>query len=185
VTVPTTTRLVDYPGDGSLDVFGFPFKIFQSGHLVVTLIDDSTGVGVVKTISTHYTVNGVGASNGGVVTMVTPPAVGETLQIERSPLAIQQTDLRNQGNFTPQSIENALDYIIMVVQAQLAVLVAGAGNIQPDYYTDSPETRPLAVAANKGLMYYVQNAGGNTRLETIYLKAGGGYARKIHWQTFD
>jgi hypothetical protein len=185
MTVQTTIRLVDNPGDGSSTVFPYPFKIFVASHLVVTIID-AVGVGIVQSLGVDYTVSGVNMTNGGNVTMTVAPAGTETLRIERTVPATQLTDLRNQGTYLPQNVENAMDWIVMAIQAQLAVLVASAGSVRPGFYTDSPETRPVAVASNKGLLYYVQNAGGNTRLESIYEKATGGtYGRKIHWQTID
>jgi hypothetical protein len=184
MTVPNTTRSVSYPGDDSGDVFAYTFKIFAAGDLVVTL--RASGVDTVQTLGVDYTVSGAGAVDGGNVTMVTPPATGETLFIERVLPMTQVTDLRNTGSFLPESIENTLDRAAMIAQ-QLAVGGVGAAGLELwyEYYTDSPDTRPTATAGNKGRTYLVQNVGGNTRKETIYEKAAGGFGRKVDWQTHD
>jgi hypothetical protein len=235
MTVPTQIRLVEYPGDDSSTVFPYPFKVFIAADMVVTLIDGAM-VETIQTLGVHYTISGLGLPQGGNVTMLTAPATGETLRIERTLPLTQITDLRNQGTFLPQNIEDALDRLVMMLQALAGGTIVVTGNdadaihdnvageinaiaakvtpaladelviedsaagwakkkitltglgavLTPQYYTDSPETRPALIAANKGLSYYVQNAGGNTRRETIYEKATGGtYARKIEWQTFD
>lgn len=121
MTVPNTTRRVTFPGDDGTVTFPYSWKIFDQGHLVVTLID-AAGVSTVQTISTHYTVTGVGVPSGGNVVMITPPATGETLVIERVVPLTQSTDLRNTGNFIPQTLEDAFDYMTMALQQMSAGL---------------------------------------------------------------
>jgi len=117
MTVANTTRSVDYPGDDVQVTFSYPFRIFESSHLVVKSVNDATGVETVKTNVTHYTVTGVGVPSGGTVTMLTAPATGETLYLERVVPLTQIHNLRNQGTFTPQSTEDALDRIVMMIQS--------------------------------------------------------------------
>jgi hypothetical protein len=69
--------------------------------------------------------------------------------------------------------------------AAIFTILSGSTFLIPPTYTDSPETRPTADATNDGKEYYVQNAGGPRRKETIYSKVGGGYGRKIIWQAYD
>lgn len=116
MTVPTTTRLVEYDGDDTLTVFAYPFKVYAAGDMVVTLID-AVAVETIQTLGVHYTISGLGLPSGGNVTMVTAPATGETLRIERTPPILQQTDLRNQGTYLPSNVEDALDKIVMMIQA--------------------------------------------------------------------
>jgi hypothetical protein len=116
MTITAQTSLSGpYAGNGSTDVFAYAFKILDEDHLVVTLAD-SSGTETVQTITTHYTVSGVGDAGGGNVTMVTPPATGETLSISRSVPKTQETDLANRGSLSPEVLETALDKLTQIAQ---------------------------------------------------------------------
>jgi hypothetical protein len=82
MTVSSATNRVSYNGNGSTTVFAYTFKIFDEDDLTV-IIRAANGTETTKTITTHYTVSGVGNSGGGNVTMLTAPASGETLVIIR------------------------------------------------------------------------------------------------------
>ena len=79
----TATDIDDsYAGDGADTTFDFNFDILDTSEVVVILVVDSTGVPTTQTITTHYTVsatnNNYRSGPGGTVTMITPPASGET-----------------------------------------------------------------------------------------------------------
>ena len=59
-------------GNGSTNIFAYTFEISSESEIEV-LVDL-----VVKTLTTDYTVSGVGASGGGNVTFVSAPANGTT-----------------------------------------------------------------------------------------------------------
>ena len=62
MTVSSTTNKQSYNGNGSQSVFAYTFKIFAEADVEVY-------VGTtLKTLSTHYTLSGVGATGGGNVT---------------------------------------------------------------------------------------------------------------------
>ena len=111
-----TAKSGPYSGNGSTTVFAYAFKALDQAHLVVTLTVTATGVEAIKSITTHYTVSGVGDDGGGNVTMVTAPAVGETLTITRAIPQTQTTDLVNRGAVQPAVIETALDRGVQMVQ---------------------------------------------------------------------
>ena len=75
-----TPRSGPYNGDDATVAFAYSFLIDDEGELVVVLADVN-GDETTQTITTHYTVSGVGNNTGGTVTMVTAPATGETLSI--------------------------------------------------------------------------------------------------------
>jgi hypothetical protein len=104
-----------YNGNASTTVFAYDFKILDQAHLVVTLTS-SAGVESVKTLTTHYTVSGVGGASGGNVTMVTAPASGEKLTITRSVPLTQLIDLQNRGGTQPSVLESAYDKLTQIVQ---------------------------------------------------------------------
>ena len=66
MTISTTTIKNSYSGNSSTDAFAYTFKISDQDHMQV-IIRSSTGTETVKSLSTHYTVSGVGNSSGGTV----------------------------------------------------------------------------------------------------------------------
>jgi len=110
-----------YSGNGSTTVFAYDFLILDEGDIVVTLTD-SSGIETVQTITTHYTVSGVGETSGGNVTMVTAPASGEKLTLSRSTEISQLTDLQNRKAVDPETLEDALDRLTLINQDQNEVL---------------------------------------------------------------
>ena len=104
-----------YNGNGSTTVFAYDFKALSQTDLVVTL-KNSAGVETVQTLTTNYSVSGVGVEGGGNVTMVTAPASGETLTITRSVPVTQGVDLQNRGGVQPSTLETAYDRLTQISQ---------------------------------------------------------------------
>jgi microcystin-dependent protein len=102
-----TNKSGPYNGNGSTTAFDYDFKITDETHLSVILNVD--GVETVQTLTTHYTVSGVGDAGGGQVNFVTAPASGETVTIILDIPFTQETDLENQGAYYAETIEAALD----------------------------------------------------------------------------
>ena len=115
MTVSSSTNKVSFNGDDSTTVFAYSFKVFDQDDLTV-IIRDSDGIETTKTITTDYTVSGVGSAGGGNVTMVTAPATGETLTILREQDILQGLDLVPNDPFPAQSLEDALDKLVFMVQ---------------------------------------------------------------------
>jgi len=92
MTVSSTTTKNSYSGNGSTTVFAYTFKIFDEDDIAVILRDDATAVETVQTITTNYTVSGVGDAGGGNITFVTAPATGKTVVLLRSTPLSQLTD---------------------------------------------------------------------------------------------
>jgi len=110
-------RTGPYSGNGSTTEFAYDFKVIDESHLVVTL-KDSSDVETVQTIVTQYAVSGVGDAGGGTITMVTPPASGETLTLSRSVPRTQEVDLVNRGAVQPEVLETAYDKLTQQIQDQ-------------------------------------------------------------------
>ena len=115
MTVSSSTSRVSYNGNGSTTVFAYTFRIFDQDDLTV-IIRSANGTETVKTITTHYTVSGVGSAGGGNVTMLTAPASGETLVIIREQDLIQELDIVPNDPFPASSVEDALDKLTFMVQ---------------------------------------------------------------------
>ena len=83
MTVSSSTNKVSYSGNGSLTTFAYSFKIFDQGDLTV-ILRAADGTETVQTITTHYTVSGVGSASGGNVVFGTAPASGGRLLLASS-----------------------------------------------------------------------------------------------------
>jgi len=111
---------VTYDGDGATTVFPVPFRFLENGHLEVVRLVGSTQTTLA--LNVDYTVTGAGAATG-TVTFLAAPGFTDQIIIRRNIPIIQETDLRNQGSYTPDVQEDALDYRTMVEQ-QLSRRVA-------------------------------------------------------------
>lgn len=117
MTVSSQVSKATFTGSGSTGPFPFTFRCFNDpSHIVVTKTN-TLGVETVLTINMDYTLtffnNGL---TGGSVTLTVLLDVGEGLVIERIVPNVQAEDLRNQGAFFLEAIEDALDYLSMVIQ---------------------------------------------------------------------
>jgi len=115
MTVSSSTNKVSFNGDGSTTVFAYAFKVFDQDDLTV-ILRSSNGTETTQTITTDYTVSGVGNAGGGNVTMLTAPATGETLTVLREQPLTQGLDLVPNDPFPAQSLEDALDKLTFMVQ---------------------------------------------------------------------
>ena len=116
MTVSSTTTKVSYNGDGSTTVFAYTYKVFDEDDLTVILRDNTTATETVQTITTNYTVSGVGNTGGGNVTFLTAPASGKTVVIRRSSAQTQTTDYTPNDPFPAEAHEDALDKLTLIVQ---------------------------------------------------------------------
>ncbi|WP_272962284.1 hypothetical protein [Alcanivorax jadensis] len=117
MTVPSTKNVKTHTGNGVTTDFPFDFRIFQAGDLQVTLtLDDGTVEEWV--LDTDYTVpaTGLNTQSGGEIIAATAPADKSSLVIRRVLQPLQLTDLRNQGAFYAEVIEDLFDYIVMLIQ---------------------------------------------------------------------
>ena len=117
MTISSENRKNQYDGNDSTTVFPYTFRITDQTQLEVILLDADGVTETTLTLSTHYTVSGVGDAGGGNVTYPVsgdPLATGETLTIRRNVPIKQLTDFENQGGFFADNHEDAFDYLTMV-----------------------------------------------------------------------
>ncbi len=122
MTIPSETARNDYTGNGAADTYSYGFKIFAQTDLVVTQ-RDTDDVETTLTVDVDYTVTGVGNTAGGTIVLTggnLPSSYLLTIRRDR-PLT-QETDVRNQGEYFPEAIEDSFDSIIMVVQTLQVLL---------------------------------------------------------------
>lgn len=151
MTVSTTNNRVSYSGNGVTTAFSFPNKFLSNSDLVVILRVTATGVETVKTITTHYTVTGAGEASGGTVTMVTAPAVGETLTIYRDPSKTQTTDLVENDSLPAETVETTLDKLTMLSQRQQD-LVDRSVRLTDGFSSSFNPKLPALLVANKAII---------------------------------
>lgn len=118
MSLSTETSRNDYVGNGSTSVYSFTFRIFDEDDLVVTT-RDTDNVEHTLTINTDYTVDGVGDEDGGSITLVAGNLTADyAITIRRVRDITQETDIRNQGEFFPETHEDTFDQLIMIDQQQ-------------------------------------------------------------------
>lgn len=114
-TVSSDVSDTRYSGNGSTTAFATGFTFYANTSLVVSLINTTTGVETVKTLTTDYSVTG-GNGATGTVTFVVAPATGYTVVLKRNEPYTQETDLVD-GDPLPSSVlEGEFDKIVMQVQ---------------------------------------------------------------------
>lgn len=104
-----------YDGDGSTVEFSFPIRFLANSEVRVRSIS-AAGVETVLSLGSHYSLTGAGTDNGGTVTMVTAPASGVTLILERNTAPTQGIDLEDLVKSPADSAELQLDRFAMTVQ---------------------------------------------------------------------
>lgn len=116
-----------YTGTNLISVYAYAFKIFTDSDLRVVVRNISTGVETVLTKTTDYTVSGVGVTGGGNVTLVNASQAWLTggflssaykIAIIRMRSIVQSADIKNQGDFYPETHETAFDKATMIDQQQ-------------------------------------------------------------------
>ena len=117
MTISSTTVKNSYSGNGSNDTFVYGFKIFANTGLQV-IIRSAAGTETTKTLTTHYTVTGVGSASGGnvVFTAGNIPTATETVVLIRNVPQTQAIDYIANDPFPAETHEEGLDRAAMVAQ---------------------------------------------------------------------
>jgi len=116
MTISTTIIKSSYSGNGSTTAFTYNFKITDQDDIQV-IIRSANGTETVKTLTTHYTVAGVGGNSGTVTfTSGNIPANGETVVLRRSTTQTQAMDLIDNDPMSADTIETAHDKAIAITQ---------------------------------------------------------------------
>jgi hypothetical protein len=152
MTISTTASLVVYEGNGATTTFDYAFLIPAATDVVVTYTDAD---GVSTDLNTsQYSITGINNASGGTVTypLTGSPIANLTfLSIRRELPLTQETDFVNQDGFYPQVLEDALDYLTMLVQ-QVNTVNTQAIRVPAD--EDPPDELPAAaLRANQTLVF--------------------------------
>lgn len=110
MSVQSQTPYNSYTANGATTVFPYTFLLLEAGDLTVT-VD-----GVVKTLTTDYTISGLGTPSGGNVTFLSAPANGAKVLLSRL-LTIQRlTDYQDNGDLFAETLNQDLDRIWLALQ---------------------------------------------------------------------
>ena len=171
MTVSSTTVRNLYSGNGSNDTFVYGFKIFSASDLQV-IIRSATGTETTKTLTTDYTLTGVGTASGGNVVFESSdiPTATETVVLIRAVPQTQAIDYIANDPFPAETHEEGLDRATMTTQQMQEELdrsfkVSRTNTIASSEFTDSATTR-----ASKTLGF---DSSGNLTTVADFLPAGG------------
>ena len=108
--VQDVTPRVQFTALASQTIFAYPFPIFVDADIVVD-VD-----GVLKVLTTDYTVSGAGADTGGNVTFLVAPGVGKIVTIFRDIAVERLTDFQQNGPWSSVTFNDELDKFILILQ---------------------------------------------------------------------
>ena len=178
MTVSTTTTTNSFSGNGSTVAFAYTFKIFAQGEIIV-ILRSATGTETVQTVSTHYSVSGVGSASGGTVTFVSAPASGVTVLLKRATALTQATDYVENDPFPAATHEDALDKLTHTSQelqeeVDRSIKLSRTNTMTSTEFTDSAADRASKVLAfdSTGELSVTQELGtsrGNWSASTAYV----------------
>lgn len=105
-----------YTGNGVTTDFPFGFKVFAASELRV-VERDLDGVETVLALGDDYTVPaaGIDQAAGGTVVLGDPLTDGHRLLIRRVVPQVQSTNLKNQGQTFPESVERQMDRLTFMI----------------------------------------------------------------------
>lgn len=117
MTISTTIVKNSYSGDGSTSTFNYTFKVLAEGDLTV-IIRSALGTETTKTLTTHYTITGVGSASGGSITFTAGniPSATDTVVLIRDTAQVQSIDYIANDPFPAETHEEGLDRSIIIAQ---------------------------------------------------------------------
>lgn len=115
MTVASASRS-SLAGNGVTTAFAAAFRANSAAEVGVALVDDTTKVATVQTLTTHYSV-ALSAANVPTITFVSAPASGKTILIYPTNIVKQEDDLDPSNPLYGSAIEGAMDKIVARMQA--------------------------------------------------------------------
>lgn len=108
----TLSNRVTYTGAGNQDTYSVPFPFLSEEDLVLELVNTDDEV-VPLVLDTDYTVD---VDDETITLLAGNLSSGYLLTIRRVLSLTQETQLRNQGPYFPETIESAIDRVVMIAQ---------------------------------------------------------------------
>jgi hypothetical protein len=162
MTVSSSTSKSRYTGNGVTLAFTGSFPILDQSHVLVTTTS-TLGVETAATITTDYTVSGVGNATH-TVTFLVAPATGVIVTLSRNVPLTQGLDLVENDEMPSADLEKSYDKLTMIAQ-QLKDAVDRAPKFPVSDSSSLATTLPVsALRANKYLAF---NANGEPTVSDI------------------
>lgn len=158
MTVASAVDRNDYTGNGAASSYSYTFKIQEQDEIAV-ITRSTADVETTLTLTTDFTVSGVGVQTGGTVSLVNGPlASGVKITILRDLSIVQDTALAGQRQFFGSSIEAGIDRLAMINQ-----MINEAINRCIKFpKTDDPDLdSELPVSSSRASSYLVFDSSGN------------------------
>lgn len=117
----------NYIGNDATATYPYSFKVYTKNDLKVVVREIATGVETVLVVDTDYTVSGLLSVTGGNVVLVDSAQAWLTggflkdeyaISIRRIRSLKQLADVKNQGDFFPETHEDVFDKQVMISQQQ-------------------------------------------------------------------
>lgn len=124
MSLGTANNRNDYIGTGTASVYSYTYRITSKTHLLVT-VKNTSGVESTLVLDTDYSVSDVGEVAGGNITLIDSGQAwlsggnlitDYTITVRRVVPLLQETDIRNQGDFYPEVHEDQFDYQTFISQ---------------------------------------------------------------------
>lgn len=147
MTTTTPTSRWEYTGNGVTTSFQYTAVIYQPDQVDVYLDK------VKQTLTTHYSVTGVGAAGGGNVVFITPPAQDVKVVLQRKVPATQEATYKPAGPFAAKTTETGLDKTTVLAQQIAEILMRTPVMNTEDYAGES-----IVVPAAEALKFWRWNA---------------------------
>lgn len=147
MTVSATSNVKTYTGNGSSVNFATVFQFIDEGDIKVYLD------GVLKTITTHYTVSG-GDGSTGTVTFLSAPAADVAVVLQRFVEYVQETDYTDFDGNPAATTETQFDLVVMQCQ-QLSDATERALSVA----VGSDFSAEITVTGNEGKYLRINDAG--------------------------
>lgn len=156
MSVTAQTPYNGYTANGATTVFPYGFLLLDTADLTVT-VD-----GVIKALTTDYTVSGLGNQSGGNITFLVAPTNGAKVLLSRLLTMQRLTDYQNNGDLFASTVNQDFDRLWLALQ-QLQQNDLRALKLPYDTATDQVLTQDAAARANKGIRF---DASGNMIIST-------------------
>jgi microcystin-dependent protein len=114
IIITTNDRRVQFTAAGGQTAFPFDFPVFADAELQVIRV--RAGVTATLTLSTDYTVSGVGLAAGGTVTLTAGALANDKLTVAGLTPKSRTTDFQEGGDFRAVTINAELDRLTLMVQ---------------------------------------------------------------------
>lgn len=153
IQIDDVTPRIAYTATSGQTEFAIPFAFFEDADIKVYQND------TLKTLTTHYTVAGEGASDLATrkVTLVTGATLNDSIVIVRDIAVARTTDFPDTGPFQIETLNTALDRII-AIQQQLEDQVVRTLRLADSDPTENLDIPAVADRASKFLAFDADGA---------------------------